>query len=168
MEEVKVFEALIWKWPKGHIHINLLIKVNQKAPDHHLLMMKGATKLCWNYMSATQNQTFWSVKLSGPEDVKVKVKVTQLYPALCNPMDYTALNSPGQNPGVDGLPLLKGIFPTQGSNSVLLHCRQILYQLSHQGSPRILQWVANSFSSGSSWPRNWTGVTCFAGRLFTN
>ena len=59
-------------------------------------------------MSATQNQTFWSVKLSGPEKVKVKVKVTQLYPALCNPMDYTALNSPGQNPGVDGP------FPSQG------------------------------------------------------
>ena len=32
------------------------------------------------------------------------------------------------------------IFPTQGSNPGLLHCRQILYQLSHQGSPRILKW----------------------------
>ena len=40
------------------------------------------------------------------------------------------------------LSLLQGIFPTQGSNPGLPHCRQILYQLSHQGSPRILQWVA--------------------------
>jgi len=35
---------------------------------------------------------------------------------------------------VGSLSLLQGIFPTQGSNSGLLHCRWILYQLSHQGS----------------------------------
>ena len=40
------------------------------------------------------------------------------------------------------LSLLRGIFPTQGSNPGLPHCRQILYQLSHKGSPRILEWVA--------------------------
>ena len=44
-------------------------------------------------------------------------------------------NSPGQNTGVDSLSLLQGIFPTQGSNPGLLHCRQILYQLRHKGSP---------------------------------
>ena len=44
-------------------------------------------------------------------------------------------NSPGQNTGVGSLSLLQGIFPTQGSNPGLLHCRWILYQLSHQGSP---------------------------------
>ena len=38
--------------------------------------------------------------------------------------------------------LLQGIFPTQGSNPVLPHCRQILYQLSQKGSPRIMEWVA--------------------------
>ena len=38
--------------------------------------------------------------------------------------------------------LLEGIFPTQGSNPSLPHCRWILYHLSHQGSPRILEWVA--------------------------
>ena len=42
--------------------------------------------------------------------------------------------------------LLQGIFPTQGSNPGLPHCRQILYCLSHQGSPRILEWVAHPFS----------------------
>ena len=40
-----------------------------------------------------------------------------------------------KNTGVDSLSLLWGIFPTQGSNWGLLHCRQILYQLSYQGSP---------------------------------
>ena len=38
----------------------------------------------------------------------------------------------------------------------------------HKGSPRILKWVAYLFSSGSSRPRNWTGVSCIAGRFFTN
>ena len=51
-------------------------------------------------------------------------------------------DSPGQNTGVGSLSLLQGIFPTQGSNPDLLHCRWILYQLTHQGNPGILEWVA--------------------------
>ena len=43
-------------------------------------------------------------------------------------------NSPGQNTGVGSLSLLQGIFPTQGSNQGLPHCRQTLYHLSHQGN----------------------------------
>ena len=81
---------------------------------------------------------------------------------------YSPWNSPGQNTGEGSLSLLQGIFPSQGSNPGLLHCRQILYQLSHKGSPRILEWVAYPSSSGSSWPRNWTGVSCIAGGFFTN
>ena len=77
-------------------------------------------------------------------------------------------NSPGQNTGVGSLSLLQGIIPTQGSNSGLPHCRQILYQLSHKGSSRILEWAAYPFSSGSSWPRNPTGVSCTAEGFFTS
>ena len=44
------------------------------------------------------------------------------------------MDSPGQNIGVGSLSLLQGIFPTQGSNPGLPHCRQILYQLSYQES----------------------------------
>ena len=70
------------------------------------------------------------------------------------------VDSPGQNSGVGNHSLLQGIFPTQGSNPGLLHFRWILYQLSHKGSPKILQWyVAYPFSSGSSRPRNWTSVS---------
>ena len=43
------------------------------------------------------------------------------------------LNSPGKNTGVGGHSLLQGIFPTQGLNPCLLHCRQTLYHLSRQG-----------------------------------
>ena len=46
---------------------------------------------------------------------------------------YSPWNVPGQNTGVGSLSLLQGIFPTQESNPGLLHCRQVLYQLSHQG-----------------------------------
>ena len=63
---------------------------------------------------------------------------------------------------------LQGIFPTQGSNPGLLHCRQILYCLSHQGSPRILEWVAYPFSRESSWPRDRTRVSGIAGTFFTS
>jgi len=51
--------------------------------------------------------------------------------------------------GVGSLSLLLGIFPTQGLNPGLLHCRQILYQLSHQESPGMLEWVAYPFSRRS-------------------
>jgi len=46
--------------------------------------------------------------------------------------------------------LLQVIFPTQGLNPGLPHCRQILYLLSHKGSPRILEWVIHPFPRGSS------------------
>ena len=65
--------------------------------------------------------------------VKVKVAQSNSLPphGLYNPWD-----SPGQNTGVGSRSLLPGVFPTQGLNPGLPHCRQILYQLSHKGSPR--------------------------------
>ena len=67
---------------------------------------------------------------------------------------YSPWNSPGQNTRVGSSSLLQDIFPTQGSNPGLLHCGRILYGLSHQGSPRTLEWVAYPFSRGSSLSRN--------------
>ena len=58
------------------------------------------------------------------------------------PHGLSPWNSPGQKTGVGSRSLLQGIFLTQGSNPGLPHCRQILYQLSQKGSPRILEWVA--------------------------
>ena len=51
---------------------------------------------------------------------------------------YSPWNSPGQNTGVGSLSLLQGIFPTQGSNPGLPHCRRILYQLSHKVQREVL------------------------------
>ena len=80
----------------------------------------------------------------------------------------TWIHSPGQNTRVLSLSLLQGIFPTQGLNPCLLNCRWILYQLGHQKSPRILEWVAYPFSRASFWPRNQTGVFYIEGGLFTS
>ena len=66
---------------------------------------------------------------------------------LCDPIDNSPWNSPGQNTRAGSLSLLQGIFPTQGSTPGLLHCRQILYQLSHQASPHSQE--RPSFSSGT-------------------
>ena len=73
-----------------------------------------------------------------------------------------------KNTGVGCLSLFQWIFPAQGSKPGLPHCRQILYQLSRKGSPRILEWVAYPFSSRSYRPRNRTPVSCIAGGFFTN
>ena len=74
-------------------------------------------------------------------------------------------DSPGRNTRVSCHALLQGIFLTQGSNPGLLHCRQILYQVSYQGSPRILEWIAYPFSKGSSRPRNRTGASCVSRQI---
>ena len=64
---------------------------------------------------------------------------SQLCLTVCDPVDGSPPGSSVhgilQNTEVDSHSLLQGIFPTQGSNPGLLHCRQILYLLSHQGSP---------------------------------
>ena len=73
---------------------------------------------------------------------------------------YSPWNSSGQNTGEGSLFLLQGIIPTQGLNPGLLHGKWLLYKLSHQASPRKLEWVAYPFSSGSSQPRNQTRVSC--------
>ena len=110
--------------------------------------------------------------------MKVKVKVTQSCPTLCDPMDHRAHGLLQARilewvafPFSRESSQTKGwaqIFPTQGLNPGLSLYRWILYQLSHKGSPRILKWIAYPFSRGSSHPRNWTGVSCIAGRFFTN
>ena len=62
---------------------------------------------------------------------------------LCSPQNF-----PGQNTGVGSLSLLQGIFPSQGSNPGLLHCRQTLYKLSHRGSPLALGSITTNKASG--------------------
>ena len=71
--------------------------------------------------------------------------VIQSYPTLCDSLDYSPLDfsvhgcSSGKNTGVGCYVLLQGIFPTQGSNPCLPHCRLILYHVTHRGSPHLFK-----------------------------
>ena len=118
------------------------------------------SELNWLHMSPSQCWGWFGKSSWWSESESCSVQSESLQPH--------GLYSPGQTTGVGSLSLLQGMFPTQGSNPGLWHCRRILNQLSHKGSPRILEWVACPFSSGSSWPRNQTRVSFTASGFFTN
>ena len=117
-------------------------------------------------------QGHWLLFWDNHDRILNSIKLSESHSVVSDSLQphglYNPWNSPGQNAGVGRLSLFQGIFPTQGSNPGLLHCRWILYQLSHERSQSILEWVAYAFSSGSSQPRNWTRVSCIACRFFTN
>ena len=71
-------------------------------------------------------------------DVWYECVTYQSYVTLCNPM-VCPWDCLGKNTGMSCHSFLQGICPTQGSNQDLLHCRQILYCLSHQGSPHVYE-----------------------------
>ena len=105
----------------------------------------------------------------------VKVKVAQSCQTHWDPMDFSRpWNSPGQSTGVGSLSLLQGDLPNAGienrspSNTGLPHCRRFLYQLSHKGSPRILEWVALSLLQQIFPTQESNLVSCIAGGFFTN
>ena len=134
----------------------------------HYYLIKYTSK--WEVSPKINN--FGMKKVSVPQEhiitintyiLNEKVK-SKLSPNLCNPTVYSPWNSPGQNTGVGSLCLLQRIFPTQGSDPGLPHCKRVLYQLSHKGRPRILVWVAYPLASRSSWPRNQTRVSFIVGR----
>ena len=90
------------------------------------------------------------------EECTVLCLVAQLCLTLWEPIDYSLPgssvhgDSPGKNTGVSFHALLQGIFPrSQGLNPGLPHCRPILYHLSYQGSPWILEWVPFSLLQGN-------------------
>ena len=78
----------------------------------------------------------------------------------CGPPDSSVHgDSLGKNTGVACLSLLQGIFPTQGSNPGLRHCRWILYYLSHKGSPRKYMELVEHLLSGRGKPLLQTFIT---------
>ena len=133
-------------------------------PLQYSCLEKSMDRGVWQ-MATHSNILAWRIPWTEEPDGYIRVIVSD---SLRLHGLYSPLNSPGQKTGVGSLSLLQGIFPTQGLNPGLLHCRQILYQLSHKGSPSILESVAYPFSRWSSWPRNRTGISCIAGRFFTN
>ena len=94
--------------------------------------------------------------LRNMPSTRVLCLVAQSYLTVCDPMECSPPgsssvheDSPGNNTGVGCHALLQGIFPTLGSNPDLPRCRQILYRLSHQGSPSTLESQSNLYLSTS-------------------
>ena len=100
-------------------------------------------------MSPALAGEFFNTSTTWEAPGTVCVQSLQSRPTLGNPMDCSPpgssvhWDSPGKNIGVGGHALLQGIFPTQGSNPSLPHCRRILYQLSYQGSLQGRSTVSN-------------------------
>ena len=80
---------------------------------------------------------------------------------------YSPWNSPGQNTGVSSLSLLQGIFPAQGLNPGLLHCRRILYQLSYEGKATLCYSSVQLLSLVILFATPWTAA-CQASLSITN
>ena len=107
--------------------------------------------------------------------IQVLYLVVQSCLTLCYPLDCSPPGSSVHGilqaiipTGVFSHALLQEIFLTQWLNPGLSICRQILCQLSNQGSPRIMEWAAYPFSRGSSQPRDQTGVSCIASGFLTS
>ena len=150
----------MWFILSGHTQTHLKCKCTFTWKEHHFLNVKQDSPICRQYNSYIN----FTLKRQSPCSLwKWKWKSLSRVRLFATPW-----NSPGQNTRVGSLSLLQGIFPTQRLNPGLPHCRHILYQLSHKGNPRILEWVAYPFYRGSSQPRNQTRVSCIAGRFFTN
>ena len=75
----------------------------------------------------SRSQVGWKLKVKVASVLSSSLQQYELYP----PGSSVPGDSPGKNTGVDSHALLQGIFPTQGSHPGLLHCRWILYHLSH-------------------------------------
>ena len=105
---------------------------------HSMDMSLGKLQEMWwtgkpDILQSTVLQRVRHSWVTEQQETKVKVKEStsaQSCPTLQPHGLHSPWNSPGQNTGVGNLSLLQGIFPTQGSNPGLLHCRRILYQLS--------------------------------------
>ena len=115
-------------------------------------------------MQASLQQEAWTRELQWNQKWKSLCSVR-----LCDPTNYTVH-------GILQAEILVWVaFPfsrwsswSRNRTGVSCKCRQILYQLTHHGSPRIPEWVAFSFFRGSSRPRNQTRVSCIAGGFFTS
>ena len=79
---------------------------------------------------------------------------------------YSPWNSPGQNTKVSSLSFLQGIIPNPGIELRSSTLQADSLPAEPPGKPKNTERVAYSFSSGSSWPRNRTRVSCFAGTFF--
>ena len=141
-----------------HHHHHIPPPRTSSSNRRHLLLQKEILKFLFQPQPSPPKEE--PPFLSHPWSL---VKVAQSCPTLWDPMNYT-VHGILQARILDWVAFhfSRGSSQTQGSNSGLPHCRQILYQLSHKGSPRILEWVAYPFSRGSfpTQESNWGLLHC--------
>ena len=138
-------------WTLSHSESPVCINCREISPMP--LPLPSTLSEMWNRITRSRRPVWNSVTWRFYEAMPLLLcLVAQSCLTLCNPMDCSPPgssvhgDSPGKNTRVGCHALLQGIFPTQGLNPGLTHCRQILHHLSHQRSPRILEWVAYPFS----------------------
>ena len=95
--------------------------------NHFSILALKTPWTVWKVILPGTNRNYFIKLIKSSENESHSVMSDSLWPHRL----YSPWNSPGQNTGVGSLSLLQGIFPNQGSNWGLPHCRQILYQLSH-------------------------------------
>ena len=110
------------------IHYFKITTLNKNTDSSHVLKAYAETGRVRAHFCEPPN-------LGSQPHVKSKWKSLSCVQLFMTQGLYGPWNSPGQNTRVGSHSLLQGIFPTQGSNPGLLHCRWILYQLSYEGSP---------------------------------
>ena len=118
-----------------------VVLINQPQTKGHLRSIMGSIIIFWFY---TPNKLYFYIYTCVCACMLSHSVVSGSWRphGLQLPGSSAYGDSPDDNTGVGCQALLQGIFPIQGSNPGLLHGRQILYPLSHQGSPRTLEWVA--------------------------
>ena len=112
-------------------------------------------KQTWKWMKSFFSNYIEHLSKSGCNPLKVKVKVTQSCPTLCNPMDYTVYGIlQARTLEWVAFPFLRG---SSQPRSPALQVDSLPAEL--KGSPRKLEWVAYPFCRGTSQPKNWTRVS---------
>ena len=126
--------------PPSHLPPHTILLGHPSAPAPSILYPAGSSVESKNGVLP-----IWGLR----RECCVLCLVSQSCPTLYDPLDGSppgsVRDSVDKNTGVGCHDFPQGIFPIQESNSGLPHCRWILYGLSHQGSPRILEWGAYHF-----------------------
>ena len=151
-----VMQSLYYIWVSCHPYLSFFLSPHlSHHPLYSLLLFCPHLIFCFSTLGISSSQCFHGNMLSSEMRNRHLVqgltaaehglaKSLQSCLTFWDPMDIArhaslSMRFPGKNTGVGCHVVLQGIFPTQGLNPDLPHCGWILYHLSHQGSPSILE-----------------------------
>ena len=147
-------------------HADGTITTGHWSPDHGSFCLEGFPIESHQLftLQIISTSTYHVLGTSG-----VKVKGSQSRQTLRDPMECSLPGSSvHQNTGVGSPFPSPGDLPNPGSEPRSPALQVDFLPSEPPGNTRILEWVAYTFSGGSSQPRNWSGVSCIVGRFFTS